>query len=681
MEDRNPAISRPGTAGPAATESERERAWADFVLAKRDPGVAPPVFDSWLRSRDVFHVDPALERSPIVLPEDEWRRRSERLEALRVSVPLLEQFGDELRETQDILALCDAEGYVLSTTGHPRVIEETAEMNLRVGGSWNEQAAGTNGIGTALAEGRAVQVIGAEHYVHAWQRWVCTGAPIRHPVTGETLAVIDVTGYRERVQAHTLLAVRATAALIEQRLLLEFTLDEKLLCDRLFARANRMPADAMLAVDRRGRVVQLNAVAERLLAARRDSLGRALGDELKPVLTGALERGEGHPEGYEETITSRALGGQVRIVTLPVVRNRHPIGAIVVLPLGEPGRPRPDRSQRIHAENLALREEVDKASMFEEIVGTSAPLRAALARVSRVGPTDSTVLITGETGTGKELIARAIHKRSPRSSRAFVSVNCAAIPPALIASELFGHEKGAFTGALQRRLGRFELADGGTIFLDEIGDLPSDTQLALLRVLQEREFERVGGTRSIRVDVRVIAATNRDLNAAMAGGSFRSDLFYRLNVFPIEMPPLRERQEDVPLLVAYFVDRYARKAGKTIGNIDKRTLDILQCYGWPGNIRELQNVIERSVIVCETETLAIDESWLRRESLAAQRPVQPLAEELVAHERQMIEAALAASRGRVSGPSGAAAKLGIPGSTLESKIKALGIRKERFKGS
>jgi len=337
--------------------------------------------------------------------------------------------------------------------------------------------------------------------------------------------------------------------------------------------------------------------------------------------------------------------------------------------------------QRIREENVALREEVDKASMFEEIVGASAPLRALLSHVSKVAPTDSTVLITGETGTGKELVARAIHKRSHRAARAFISINCAVIPSALIASELFGHEKGAFTGALQRRLGSIELADGGTIFLDEIGDLPSDTQLALLRVLQEREFERVGGTRSIRVDVRVIAATNRDLNAAMAGGAFRSDLFYRLNVFPIEMPPLRERQEDIPLLVAYFVDRYVRKAGKTIRNLDGPTLEILQSYAWPGNVRELQNVIERSVIVCETETLSVDESWLRRESHKAQLPVHPLAEELVARERQMIEAALAGSKGRVSGPSGAAAKLGIPGSTLESKIKALGIRKDRFKGA
>ncbi len=318
--------------------------------------------------------------------------------------------------------------------------------------------------------------------------------------------------------------------------------------------------------------------------------------------------------------------------------------------------------------------------MFEEIVGTSKPLRAVLADVSQVAPTDSTVLITGETGTGKELVARAIHKRSSRSSRTFVSVNCAAIPPALIASELFGHEKGAFTGALSRRVGRFELADGGTIFLDEIGDLPLETQLALLRVLQEREFERVGSTHSIKIDVRVIAATNRDLKAAMASGAFREDLFYRLSVFPIEMPPLRKRTTDIPLLVAYFVDRYASKAGKTIRRVDKRTLDLVQSYRWPGNVRELQNVVERAVIVCDTDTLVIDQNWLSRETLATPAAL-PLGDALVARERQMIEVALAETKGKVSGPSGAAAKLSIPPSTLESKIRTLKIRKDHYKES
>jgi PAS domain S-box-containing protein len=339
--------------------------------------------------------------------------------------------------------------------------------------------------------------------------------------------------------------------------------------------------------------------------------------------------------------------------------------------------------ERLQQENIALRQEIGRASMFEEIVGTSKPLKAVLRQTAKVAPTDSTVLITGETGTGKELIARFVHKRSQRSEHAFISVNCAAFAPSLISSELFGHEKGAFTGATQRRLGRFELADGGTIFLDEVGELPPDTQVALLRVLQEREFERVGGTQSIKADVRVIAATNRDLDAAVAGGSFRSDLFYRLQVFPIQIPPLRERRDDIPLLVEYFIDRYARKAGKNIRHVSQETLELLQSYAWPGNIRELQNVIERSVILCETETFSIDESWLPQQPqpfLTAKPKNQiELSRKLEEQEKDMIEEALKASRGRVFGPTGAAVRLGIPRSTLESKIKSLKIDKNRFR--
>ena len=336
--------------------------------------------------------------------------------------------------------------------------------------------------------------------------------------------------------------------------------------------------------------------------------------------------------------------------------------------------------EQLDKENLALRDEVDRVSMFEEIVGTSPALQAVLSRAIKVAATDSTVLITGETGTGKELIARAIHRRSDRVARPFVGVNCAAIPRDLIASELFGHEKGSFTGANQQRLGRFELANGGTIFLDEVGELPTETQTALLRVLQEHEFERVGGSCRIRSDVRVIAATNRDLQAAISAGSFRSDLFYRLHVFPIETPPLRERREDIPLLVEYFVDRYARKAGKHFKNVEKRTLQVLQSYPWPGNIRELQNVIERSVILCETDVFSIDESWLPLPPAATEsnRHIE-LPRRLEAQEKNIIEEALKASHGRVFGPTGAAAKLGIPRSTLESKIKSLTINKNRFR--
>jgi formate hydrogenlyase transcriptional activator len=325
-------------------------------------------------------------------------------------------------------------------------------------------------------------------------------------------------------------------------------------------------------------------------------------------------------------------------------------------------------------ENLALREEIDTMSMFEEIVGSSSRLQAVLARVTKVARTDSTVLITGETGTGKELIARAIHKRSDRADRPFVSVNCAAIPRDLIASELFGHERGAFTGAVQRRIGRFELAEGGTLFLDEIGELPAETQVALLRVLQEREFQRVGSNQTIRTHVRVIAATHRDLPAAIEAGTFRSDLYYRINVFPLEIPALRERKEDIKLLVKYFIHRYCSKAGKDVKSIDKKSLDRLQSYAWPGNIRELQNVIERSAILCDSENFSVDESWLS----TAACPARPLSQEMVLQEKELIEAALAACKGRVSGSSGAAAKLGMPPSTLDSKIRALKIDKRRF---
>jgi formate hydrogenlyase transcriptional activator len=330
-------------------------------------------------------------------------------------------------------------------------------------------------------------------------------------------------------------------------------------------------------------------------------------------------------------------------------------------------------------EYVALREEIDSSSMCEEIVGSCEPMRQVLKQVGKVAPSDSTVLILGETGTGKELIARALHRRSRRSARAFIGVNCAAIPQSLIASELFGHERGAFTGAVQRRVGRFESADGGTLFLDEIGDLPIETQIALLRVLQEREFERVGSNCPISVNVRVIAATNRDLAAAIAAGTFRQDLFYRVNVFPITIPPLRERAEDIPVLAEYFIGRYAKKVGKHIRHIGKHTLEQFKAYSWPGNIRELQNVVERAVILSETDTLFFDESWLKCEAAPSSKPRDGLSA-LTEHEVEMIEAALAKCHGRISGPSGAAVELGIPRQTLESKIRSLGINKYGPKG-
>ncbi len=337
------------------------------------------------------------------------------------------------------------------------------------------------------------------------------------------------------------------------------------------------------------------------------------------------------------------------------------------------------RGDQTFNENIALREEIDASSMFEEIVGSSPALRCVLSQVTKVAPTDSTVLILGETGTGKELLARAIHRQSKRAANAFIRVNCAAIPQQLIMSELFGHEKGAFTGALQRRIGRFEAAEGGTILLDEVGELPLETQVVLLRVLQEREFERVGSSHPIASNVRVIAATNGDLPAAVVTGAFRQDLFYRLNVFPIRLPPLREREEDVPLLARYLTGRYANRAGKPVPEIAPQTLALLAAYDWPGNIRELQNVIERAVILCEEETLSIDQAWVSGEPLRRMPAGTELTAILDVQQKDLISAALSECKGRVAGPTGAAAKLGLPRQTLEARIRALGINKHQFK--
>ena len=402
-------------------------------------------------------------------------------------------------------------------------------------------------------------------------------------------------------------------------------------------------------------------------------------EDLERVLK---DREEGLARGLPFEIEQRVLwkDGQYRWLLLLYKPFRDEHGRLVRwYATGTDIDDRKRSEDRTKNENIALREDVDHSSMFEEIVGSSPSLRKVLKAVDKVAATDSTVLILGETGTGKELVARAIHKRSRRSTRAFIRVNCAAIPQALIASELFGHEKGAFTGALERRVGRFETADGGTLFLDEIGDLPPETQIALLRVLQEREFERVGNVNPIPIDVRVLAATNKDLGAAVVDGTFRQDLYYRLNVFPVSIPPLRERTDDIPLLVEYLIERYAKKAGKKITNIERSTLELLKAYDWPGNVRELQNVIERAVILCETATLSVDESWFGRDSKSGGDELVPLSTTLTKNERDIIEKALAESAGQVGGANGAAARLGIPRQTLESKIKLLGINKFRYK--
>ena len=332
-----------------------------------------------------------------------------------------------------------------------------------------------------------------------------------------------------------------------------------------------------------------------------------------------------------------------------------------------------DLHDQIEAHNVAFRDETGR-TFFEEIVGWSAALHKVLNAINQVAPTDTTVLLTGETGTGKELIARAIHKRSLRHNGPLVSVHCASVPQTLLASELFGHERGAFTGASERRKGRFEQANGGTLFLDEIGELPGDMQVMLLRVLQERVFERLGGGQTIQTDVRVVAATNRDLDGEVRSGRFRSDLFYRLNVFPVRLPPLRERSEDIPHLVAHLAAKHGGRVGKTINRIDPRTMNLLVSHHWPGNVRELENVVERAAILSTNGVLKLDRGSWPNTQLSGDLDV-----ELRHHERETIEAALITSAGKVAGPKGAAARLGMAPSTLEFRIKRLRIDKTRFR--
>jgi formate hydrogenlyase transcriptional activator len=445
----------------------------------------------------------------------------------------------------------------------------------------------------------------------------------------------------------------------------------------------------VLVLDAQGSILQVN----RMML---DYLGRTLKEMQNPATDDRIKR-DLHPDDLERVQTERSVGlsrgvpfeiekrslgkdGQFRWFLFrykPLLDEKGQIPKWFVTATDIEDRKQAE--ERMRNEAFALREEIDRTSMSEEIVGSSRPLRRVLAQVDKVAPTDSTVLIFGETGTGKELIARSIHKRSKRAERAFIAVNCAAIPASLIASELFGHEKGAFTGAAQRRLGRFEAADGGTIFLDEVGELPLETQIALLRVLQDKKIERVGSSKSISVDIRVLAATNRDLSAAIAVGTFRQDLFYRLNVVPIEIPSLRERKDDIPLLVEYLIDRYAQKTGKKIRKMERKTLELFEAYDWPGNVRELQNVVERAVILSDGETFAVDDSWFAKGSKEPIGPTIQFADEVAQHEKELIEAALKESKGRVSGPSGAAAQLGIPRQTLDSRIKALGVDKYRFK--
>src|SRR6476659_9722685 len=657
-------MKTPQEGSPGFPDPGRERqimaAWERF-LHKGE--IAPntlraPIESSWSRCLSAG-VDPARVQAPTVFPAEELMTlRALHRELIEASVPIMAQAREFLSASGTILMLTDPRGIILQTEGDPSALEAALDIRLMNGANWTELNCGTNAIGTALSTREPVQVHACEHFCIGIKPWTCAATVVHDPVNGEILGALDLSGLQRTFNHHCLALVLTAADRIEERLMnREMELGERLLVAGL-GRLSKLATGGLLFFDRKGRFIKADARADVSLAAMAIKL-ESTADTRIDAFSADSSAAVGQP-GLPKWLLPEWVE--------PIIEGGRRIGTIVVLPDPSPGKPpRPARA-----------EEIAKASRFEEIVGASPALLAVLSRVSKVAPTNSTVLIAGETGTGKELIARAIHKRSQRAARAFVSLNCAAIPQSLITSELFGHEKGAFTGALQRRLGRFELAEGGTIFLDEVGDLPMETQIALLRVLQEREFERVGGTEMLPCDVRVISATNRDLHSAITAGSFRSDLFYRLNVFPIELPPLRERKEDIPILVNYFVNRYAQRAGKKIDSIRKKSLEALQEYSWPGNVRELQKVIERSLIIVDTNEFSVDKNWLSHEFQSSPR-VAPASR--ISTEQEQIEAALAQTKGKVSGRQGAAAILGMPASTLESKIRTLRINKHAYKGA
>src|SRR6476469_5566145 len=556
-------MKTPREGSPGFPDPGRERqvmaAWERFL---QNGEVTPntlraPIESSWSRCLSAG-VDPARVQAPTVFPAEELMTlRALHRELIEASVPIMAQAREFLSESGTILMLTDPRGIILQTEDDPGALESALDIRLMSGANWTELNCGTNAIGTALSARGPVQVHACEHFCIGIKRWTCSATVVHDPVTGEILGALDVSGLQRTFNHHCLALVLTAADRIEERLMnREMELGERLLFAGL-GRLSRLATGGLLFFDRKGRLIKADARADVSLTAMTIKL-ESKADTRIDAFSADSSAAVGQP-----VLPEWLLPGWVK----PIIEGGRRIGTIVVLPNPSQGKPlRPAQAaERVRNENLALR---------EEIVGACPALQAVLSRVSKVAPTDSTVLIIGETGTGKELIARAIHQRSQRAARAFVSLNCAAIPQSLITSELFGHEKGAFTGALQRRLGRFELAEGGTIFLDEVGDLPAETQIALLRVLQEREFERVGGTQILRADVRVIAATNRDLQAAIAEGAFRSDLYYRLNVFPIELPPLRERRQDIPMLVEYFVKRYAENSRKRITRIDKQTLKL-----------------------------------------------------------------------------------------------------------
>lgn len=637
------------------------RAWERFLRDSELPAqvVREVIEHSWKRCYSAG-VDPGRSRGAAPVPDEDLRKlQHEYRELFEASKPIMAQARDFLSESGSIMILTDPSGLILETEGDPATAEDASDICLMTGVNWSELSCGTNAIGTALSAQQPVQVHGAEHFCAGIKRWTCSSTVVRDPVDGKILAALDVSGLSKTFSRHVLALVVAAASRIEAQLMVrEMELRYRLMEAGLGQHLFKVSPGGVIVFDRKGRLTNVDTRAQHSLAA----LG--ITPELKPD-----QRLDAFDREASTEIGKATLPEWLRPEWAePVIQDGERLGTIVVLPeVLRHGTERRARQLERHVENL--RGVLSEQHGFDRLIGNAPAFRNALGEAAKVASTEATVLLTGESGTGKDLVARAIHYASPRAEGPFVAINCAALPDTLIESELFGHERGAFTSADKLKRGRFEVAGGGTLFLDEIGELAPAVQAKLLRVLQERQYERVGGTVTLSADVRLIAATNADLDQMVAERKFRSDLYYRLKVFPVRMPSLRERIEDIPLLVQYFVEKYGQRMNKEIRATPTEVMNALAGYHWPGNIRELENFIERAVILSPGPDLHVPIAELKSSEAAGAQAFTTLE----AAEREHIVRALQAAKWIIGGPSGAAAKLGMKRTTLQSKIQRLGI--------